>query len=131
MDKLDLKDIKPLVDIPDKSIYIFIALVVVGVLLFGVVVYAIYRFIKSKKEKNIRKENLKKLKAVDLKLSKKSAYEITKFAYYFAQTNEKHYKKAMHLISLLSKYKYKKTVSAFDKEVISNYHLFVELVSHE
>jgi heme/copper-type cytochrome/quinol oxidase subunit 2 len=129
--QLDLRDIKPITEIPDTSLYLFILLVLIGLLVLGIIIYGLYRFYKSRNEVNLKKEYLKRLKQVDLTKSRSAAYEITKCAHYFAEHSEKHHQKANELIAQLSKYKYKRTVSAFDNETVSQYKLFVELISSE
>jgi hypothetical protein len=128
---INLRDIKPIVEIPDGSFYIFIALVIVGIIVLLALIYLLYRFIKIRKKINIKKQNLAKLKNINLKDSKKASYEITKLAYYFAKQNPEHKPKALELIAKLQDYKYKKTVSSLDDYTISCYHVFVELVSNE
>ncbi len=126
MDSLkNLKDIRGLEKIPDLSYYIFLALVVLGILLFISLVIYMYGVIKKRK-KTKRKLYIQKLKGVSLKDSKKAAYEITKYARKLADTKES---RAIfeRLEEDLVKYKYKKVAPKFDDESIKLYRLFLEV----
>jgi len=121
----NLKDIRGLEKIPDLSYYIFLALVVLGILLFISLVIYMYGVIKKRK-KTKRKLYIQKLKGVSLKDSKKAAYEITKYARKLADTKES---RAIfeRLEEDLVKYKYKKVAPKFDDESIKLYRLFLEV----
>jgi len=136
MPELKLRDIKPLVEIPDYSLFFLVAIVIVGLFILVLILYFIVKYIKNRDKFNKKKEYLRLLKEVDLSDSKKAAYEITKYAQYFASLKDKsnpqlykHEEIAHNLIARLSPYKYKKSVLNLDDEVISYYHLFVEVVS--
>ncbi len=125
---LDIRDIKPLIDIPDLSLYgvVFFALVITISLI--VVVYNIlYKFLHDKKRR-IRKAVLKKLKEVDFSNPKKAAYEITKYGRYLVH-DDKSKKVFDEILPLLEKYKYKKRVDEkLSRKVIRYYYLLVEAV---
>ncbi len=124
----DIKDIKPLIDIPDLSLYgvVFFTLVIAIVLI--VTVYNIlYKFLHDKKRR-IRKAVLKRLKEVDFSNPKKAAYEITKYGRYLVH-DDKSKKVFDEILPLLEKYKYKKRVDEkLSRKVIRYYYLLVEAV---
>jgi len=103
LDNLDkLRDIKPIVAVPDDSLYIFILCVVLAIIVIAFLLYFIYK--KSKKEKYI----------FDLNDAKKTAYQLIEIIR--DKEDSKEY------IDKLHQYTYKKEVPPFDKE------LFKEIV---
>jgi hypothetical protein len=120
-----LRDIKDIVQIPDMSFYIFLTLLAVGALV--VVSLAIYIIgIIKKRKKSKRKLYIKRLKSVNLKDSKKAAYEITKYARALAETKEE---KGIleQLLRELEKYKYIKNPPEFDGMSKKYLKLFLEV----
>ena len=124
----DIKDIKPLVEIPDLSLYVVIFLgLVIFIVAFIVIYNIIYKFLHDKKRR-IRKAVLKKLKEVDFENPKKAAYEITKYGRYLVH-DDKSKKVFEEILPLLEKYKYKKSVDEkLSRKVIRHYYLLVEAV---
>ena len=126
MDELKgLRDIKGIVQIPDMSFYIFLALVVIGVLIaLSLVIYLLGIIKKRKKSK--RKLYIQKLKSIDTKNSKKAAYLITKYARKLAKTKEE---KGIldQLLKELERYKYVKNAPPFDEESKKYLKLFLEV----
>ena len=106
---LKLHDIKDIVEIPDNSIFIFIALVILVLTLLILLTVFLIRFIKNKKP-NARKEYFKILDELTFENSKKDDYTITKYVRLLATTSREK-KLANELIEDLEKYKYKKEVS--------------------
>jgi len=120
-----LRDIKGIVQVPDMSFYIFIALVIIGVLIaLSLVIYLLGIIKKRKKTK--RKLYIQKLKSVDTKNSKKAAYLITKYARKLAKTKEE---KGIldQLLKELERYKYVKNAPPFDEESKKYLKLFLEV----
>lgn len=124
MTELKIHDIKPLVEISDYSLFLFILLCTLGALVVIAFIYLIYKLIKNR-GKNQRKVTFNKLKEVDLKNSKKAAYEITKYARELS-ISEREKNLCEELIRELEKYKYKKEVKEFDKESLVKYEMFCE-----
>ncbi len=126
--EIPLHDIKPLLEIQEYSLYYFIAMtVVVMVLIFGIL-YLAYRWYKNKNKFNIRKEHYKLLKKVNYKNPKKAAYEITHYGATFKDDSERHQKAYENMLEKLEKYKYKKDVEDFDRETIHYIELFEGLI---
>jgi hypothetical protein len=113
---IPLHDIKPLVEIQDYSLYYFSAVVIVGSFIVLALLYLVYRYLKHKNKVNTRKEYYKKLEAINLKDTKKAAYELTKYGLIFADDNSRNAKTYEELIDHLAQYKYKKEVGDFDAQ---------------
>lgn len=128
MDELPLRDIKPLMEVPDNSIYFFSGIVIVGILILGLIIYAIIKMVKKRGEINLRKMYLQRLKEVDLSDAKGAAYEIT-YCLHSLEIEPKNIEMAHNLIERLEKYKYRKEVTPLDEDVKSYYHLMVEVLS--
>jgi len=117
--------IEDIVNIPDYSLYLtlFLLSLVLMILFF------IVKNILHKKE-TLFEKTLKKYKELNLKQTKKSAYLITKYTNILAK-NQKSKEIKDRLDKKLQSYKYKKDVKDFDKETISLYYLFLEVVQNE
>lgn len=124
MNELKIHDIKPLVEIPDYSFYLFITLIILSILLFVFLFFYLYKKIKNRKT-NPKKIYSKKLKEIDLSKSKKASYEITKYLNLLPK-NEKQRVLANELIINLKQYKYKKETKEFNEETINLYKNFME-----
>ncbi len=120
-----LKDIKNIVQIPDFSFYIFLSLVIVGVIVVIILSIYIFKFIK-KRDQSKRKIYIQKLKNIDLNDSKKAAYMITKYARVLANTKESE-KILEELLKELDKYKYVKNSPKMDEQSKKYLKLFLEV----
>ena len=124
MNEIKIHDIKPLVEIPDYSFFILSGLILLGIIIVSLVIFFIYKYLKNKKQ-NIRREYFKKLKELDFKNSKKSAYDITKYGQLLVKTKRE--KQLLNdLISQLEQYKYKKDVDNFDDETKALFDRFLD-----
>jgi CHASE3 domain sensor protein len=126
-EKLDLRDIRALETIPDISFYLFVIGIVFISLVVGALLYKLYTTLKKKKEENIRKEVLQRLKNIEFDDPKDAAYKITKYARFLA-TDERSKKMFDQLEPKLDKYKFTKKVPEFDDESIRYYNLFLKSV---
>ena len=121
-----LKDIKPLLEIPDNSYYIYWGLIIfVALLLLGVLFFVAKRLWDNRKE-NLAKGYLQKLKEIDWKDTKKSAYEATHYSRLLA-VDERRIKLFEQLEPLLEQYKYKKEVETVDDDTRNRFNLFVQV----
>lgn len=119
-----LKDIKPLVAIPDYSLYILLLGVGFVLLVTIFVIIKVYKYFKhAKKSKKYIAND--KLKNIDFQHSKQAAYTITKYAPYLI-TTKFHQELFEELSSSLSKYKYKKDVPPISQEDREKFHSFLE-----
>ncbi len=123
MGEIKIHDIKPLVEVPDISFYIFYGLIVLGIIVFCIGIFLFYKYLKNKRL-NIKKIYLKKLKNVDFTNSKQSAYTITKYGQLLVQSSIE--KQLLEdLIIKLEGYKYQKKVPKVDDETKALYNIFV------
>lgn len=125
---IPLHDIKPLVEVPDNSLYMFIGVVGIAVLLATAFAYLLWRFLHERKKANLRKESLEALKAVSFDDAKTAAYAITRHGRVFAADSERHGEVYFNLVQRLEAYKYKKNVDAIDDEAKGYYHNYLEML---
>ena len=121
-----LRDIKPLLEIPDSSYYFYWGLIVfAGVLVLGVLFFLIKNF-WDKRKVNLAKEYLESIKKIDWVDSKKSAYEATHYARLLA-TDERRKELFSQLEPMLEAYKYKKVVNEIDNDTRNKFNLYVQV----
>jgi len=122
-----LKDIKPLLEIPDSTYMIYWGLIISSSVLFLLIsAYFLNKFLKNRK-KDKSKSYLKKLQDIDWKDPKKAAYEATYYARLLARDEEQ-----LALFSklelVLEQYKYKKEVQSLDKESKALFEEYLKVV---
>jgi len=121
-----LKDIKPLLEIPDNSFYLYWALIILVVLIVLTVVYFTVKKLWRQRKINLAKGYLEKLKAIDWHDTKKSAYDATHYARLLA-TDERRKEIFSQLEILLEQYKYKKEVDKVDQDTLNRFNLYVQV----
>lgn len=119
-----LHDIKPILEVQEYSLYYFIALVALGFLLFIGLGYIFYKNFKAKKRFNLRKEHHERFKSLDLSKTKDAAYGITLYGLTFKNDSPRHTEMYENISKRLEAYKYKKSVDAFDEEVLAYIDLY-------
>jgi len=123
----ELRDIKPLLEIPDSSYVLFmISLLFIAI----IILYLLYNFGKrlwENRKKNMREVYFKRLKSVDWSDSKKTAYEVT-FLGRILSTEPRIEEIYKQLLPLLSSYKYQKVVPSVNEETLRQYDLLVHVV---
>ncbi|WP_419770405.1 MAG: hypothetical protein ACNI3C_01015 [Candidatus Marinarcus sp.] len=124
MNELAINDIKPLVEIPDASFYLFITLLILLCVVLIGLLFLLFGFFKNRK-KSERKEQYKYLKELDLTDAKKASYAITLYARKLARSPQEE-RLCNKLIEDLEQYKYKKSVSALNKESLNKFHIFMD-----
>jgi hypothetical protein len=122
-----LRDIKPLIDIPDMSFYIYWGLISAAVLLMAGVLFFVLKRLWENRKRNMAKYYLEQLKAIDWRDAKASAYAATKYGRLLA-TDDRRKELFEQLLPLLEKYKYKKEVEAADEETRRRFNLYVQVV---
>ncbi|WP_300363406.1 hypothetical protein [Hydrogenimonas sp.] len=127
--ELPIRDIKPLLPIPDISIYLFFGLVTVVLLVAGVLVYFLWKWWVKHRKADPRIQWLKQLDAIDFDQPKKAAYLMTKYGRLLAE-DKRRQEILEQLIPKLERYKYKKEVPPLDEEVKRFMKLFIEM-SHD
>ncbi len=124
MNKLDntydipLHDIKPLIEIQEYSLYYFVAIItIISLILFGIL-YLLYKYLRDRKKYNKRKAHFTVLEALDLNDTKQTAYDLTVYGATFKNDTPRHFKHFDLMVEKLEKYKYKKSVEAFDEDTL-------------
>jgi hypothetical protein len=121
-----LRDIKPLLEIPDSSYYIYWSLIDFAILLVAAVVFFVGKKLWDNRKINLAKGYLEAMKKIDWKETKKSAYEATHYARLLA-TDERRKELFSQLEPLLEQYKYKKEVESVDQDTLNKFNLYVQV----
>ena len=121
-----LRDIKPLLEIPDSSYYIYWGLIILGVLLAAGVLFFVLKKVWENRKVNLAKGYLEALKKIDWEDTKKSAYEATHYARLLA-TDDRKKELFSQLEPMLEKYKYKKEVDKVDSDTRNLFNLYVQV----
>ena len=120
-----LRDIKPLVEIPDYSFYLYILVMVVVTLLAALMLFFLIRKL-SKKRLNQREQILQHLRSLSFDNPKEVAYQMTKYGRYLVK-DESSARLYEDLVRKLTKYKYKKDVEPLDDEIKKEIKLFLRV----
>lgn len=121
-----LRDIKPLLEIPDSSYYIYWGLIIlVSLLVVGVLFFVAKKFWDNRKV-NLAKGYLEAIKKIDWNDTKKSAYQATHYARLLA-TDKRRKELFSQLEPMLEQYKYKKEVEALDQDTQNKFNLYVQV----
>ena len=121
-----LRDIKPLLEIPDSSYYIYWGLITFAILLGLGILFFIVKKLWENRKVNLAKVYLEALKKIDWENTKKSAYEATHYARLLA-TDERRKELFSQLEPMLEKYKYKKEVESVDQDTRNKFNLYVQV----
>jgi len=124
---IPVNDIAPLVEIPDYSLYYFIAVVIITVTVTLALILALIKQLRKRKI-NVRKERFMALSAIDFSDPKRAAYTITELGRVFASDNERTEKAYHNLFERLAPYKYAPQVNMIDEETLGYYRLYVEII---
>jgi len=121
-----LRDIKPLLEIPDSSYYMYWGLITLVILLAVGVLFFVLKKLWENRKINLAKGYLEALKKIDWQDTKKSAYEATHYARLLA-TDERRKELFSQLEPMLEQYKYKKVVDALDVDTHNKFNLYVQV----
>ena len=121
-----LKDIKPLLEIPDSSYYIYWGLIDFAIFLGVAIVFFIAKKLWDNRKINLTKGYLESIKKIDWNDTKKSAYEATYYARLLA-TDERRKELFSQLEPMLEQYKYKKEVDEVDQDTKNKFNLYVQV----
>ncbi|PHS41794.1 MAG: hypothetical protein COB07_01770 [Sulfurovum sp.] len=121
-----LKDIKPLLEIPDNSYSIYWGLILFASLLALGIVFFVAKKLWENRKINLAKGYLEALKKIDWQDTKKSAYEATHYARLLA-TDERRVELFLQLEPMLEQYKYKKEVDTVDTDTQNKFNLYVQV----
>jgi cytochrome c-type biogenesis protein CcmH/NrfF len=129
MNGLNLRDIKPIVEVSDSSLYILLALIVAVLLVVGGLSFVLYK----KREKRLRRYKKSKefkakeaLKRVDFGNSKEAVYSFSKYAQILAKDEQKSTLEA--ILKELERYKYKKESIKLSDQDIAKMKEFIKEV---
>lgn len=126
---IHLHDIKPLVEIQEYSLYYFLGLVFISLVILGVIGYFIYAWWRKKKAYSVRKEHFEALKNIDLSDSKKAAYALTLYGATFKNDGERQAKMFHNIVEKLDQYKYKKVIDeTIDEETKGYIELYIGML---
>jgi len=121
-----LRDIKPLMEIPDSSYYIYWGLIIFVSVLVVSILFLVLKKLWDNKKVNLQKGYLEAIKRVDWIETKRSAYEATYYARLLA-TDERRKELFSQLEPKLEQYKYKKEVDELDDETQKLFNLYVQV----
>ncbi len=124
----ELRDIKPLLEIPDNSYTIFIVLALfMGVIILTLLFIFFKKFFSNRKQ-NMKKVYLQRIKNVDWKHPKQAAYEVTYFGRIFSD-EPRVAEIYSQILPMLEAYKYKKEVPlVVDEVTLRQYDLLVHII---
>ncbi|WP_415397976.1 hypothetical protein [Sulfurimonas sp. CS5] len=125
---IPLHDIKPIVDIQEYSLYIFLGISLVVLLIILGISYLIYKWIKARNAFNIRAEHFKIINSLDFSDTKNAAYTITSLGLTFRNDSQRHSEMYDNIAQRLEAYKYKKEVDEFDSEVIGYIEVYKGMI---
>lgn len=126
---IPLNDIKTIVEIQEYSLYYFLALSLVALVLVCVVIYFLYKWFKNKNAYNQRKEYFKLFDTLDFSDAKKSAYSVTKYISIFKDDSPKHNELYDLIIKKLESHKYKKDVDKLDADTLKMIQEYKEMIN--
>lgn len=126
--KLQLHDIKTIVEVEEYSLYYSVILSVIGVLILSGAIYLLIKWFKNRKRYNKRKEYFKALKDIDLSDTKKAAYAITHYGGLYKEDSQRHEEMFLNISKRLEAHKYKKEVESFDEETLGYIELYKEMI---
>jgi len=121
-----LRDIKPLLEIPDSSYYIYWGIITFVSFLVLAVLFFVAKKLWDNRKVNLAKGYVQALKDISWEESKKSAYAATHYARLLA-TDERKKELFSQLEPLLEQYKYKKEVDSLDEETLRHFNLYVQV----
>lgn len=124
---IPLHDIKPIVDVHEYSLYYFLGVSGVVILLACGTLYLIYLWLQKRKRFSLRVEHKKLLRALDFSDAKQAAYAITSYGATFKNDTPRHVEMFKNLSQRLEAYKYKKVVDGLDKETLGYFELYKEM----
>jgi len=124
----ELRDIKPLLEIPDSSYYIFLGLIALVFLLVVSFVYLLVKKFWKKRKVDMQKVYFEQFKNLDWSQTKQSAYEATELGRKLTVENERAKEIYEQLVPMLEPYKYRKEVPTLDDETLKQYNLLVHII---
>lgn len=123
----ELRDIKPLLEIPDMSYYLYIGFFLfIGLIVLGLIFFIIKKFWLDR-QKDMRKVYFQQLKEINWDSVKESAYTVTYLGRKLS-IDDRSRDIYRDLIPMLEQYKYRKEVPQVNDETIQQYNLLVHVL---
>jgi hypothetical protein len=120
---LKLRDIRPIVDVPDHSLWLFTALIAGALLLLGLLVFWFLRRRKKRLDPR-REEALRRLNSLDFTDTKSAVYDFSLLGHYVATPETE--RTFRELLAALETYKFKKEVPPLDAALKAKMQNFIE-----
>ena len=124
----ELRDIKPLLEIPDNSYIVFLIVASFMSIIVLTLLYLLVKKLLSKRKESMKQVYFKRLKNIEWHNSKKAAYEVTFFARVLSDNDPRVKEVYTQLLALLENYKYRENVPSVDEETLKKYDLLVHLI---
>ena len=126
--EIQIHDIKPILDIQENSLYYFLGVIGVGIVLLIGILYLLYIWYKKRHAFNIRAHHAKLLNSLDLSDTKNAAYAISSYGSTFKDDSPRHVQMYKNLSDRLESYKYKKNVEKFDSDTLGYIELYKGMI---
>jgi hypothetical protein len=120
---MQLRDIKPLAEIADGSIFLYWGVIVFSMIAAILLGYFLYSKLKKIKKVDLEKSYLEALDTIDWSSPKKASYRATYYGRLLA-TDERKAELFSQLLPSLERYKYKKEIDAADEEMMRQFELY-------
>ena len=125
--KDELRDIKPLLEIPDNSYELLLGGLSIALILALIGLFILARKLWANQEVDMRKIYFEEFKNIEWSDAKKAAYEVTYLGRLLA-TESRTKEIYSQLVPMLDVYKYKKSVPTVDSETLKQYNLLVHVI---
>ncbi len=126
----ELRDIKPLLEIPDYSYYLFLG---GAFLLLFLALLALFFLVKKmwrERSVDLKQRYFQALKNVDWENAKKASYQVTFLARKLCE-DDRSKEIFSQLLPMMEPYKYKKEVPSVDIETLKQYNLLVHVIDEQ
>ncbi len=123
----ELRDIKPLLEIPDNSYELLIGGLGMALFIALLALFFMARKLLKNREIDMKKIYFEEFKNIEWSDSKKAAYEVTYLGRILA-TEPRTKEIYSQLIPMLDAYKYRKNVPIVDSETLQQYNLLVHVI---
>ena len=118
-----IKDIKPMVEIPDYSLWLYWGVIILGLLIIAGALFLLVRWMLAHRQASRAKQYLEALHRIDWHDPKHAAYTVTRYGRLLA-TDERRKELFEQLLPLLERYKYRKEVGPVDEETRRRFELY-------
>ncbi len=124
----ELRDIKPLLEIPDSSYYLFLGMVGLLALLVLLLLFFLFKKFWRAKRESLEQRYFEEFKNLDWHEVKSSAYRATYLGRKLTQNHERTQEIYEQFLVMLEPYKYRKEVAPIDEKTLQHYNLLVHII---